>query len=305
MVRHEPGVPPGGVEQFVILPQGEQVQAVGLAKPHLFTGPADQGAGGGDAAVVYRRGEVPGLDEPLLGPRRNRVLAARRQDPGAGEQEVQQTGCQQHQAQRGDAEETEPVLPALRQQIVEDDQGSRSHHAQCPAQDRRESDGHQQPGGVDPVVSGNQQDGGEEQDHRPDVLHERGHQPHRCGDDGQQALFAGAGDPGDPLRHAVHGPRAVQAVPQDHDADHGHDRVAGETREDILRRHQLQPGQQQQDEDGDQVHPDHFQDEENHGQGQHQDNQHDVCRHEVTRSSIFTPSRSEMILGGDGDQLRE
>jgi hypothetical protein len=94
--------------------------------------------------VKNSRGQVPGLDQFLL---RTDNLSSFTfwEYPFAKGQEIDNACGEEHNADGCNTEEAEGLLPALSQEIIEDDEWAGANHGERAAQYAREAQRHQEP----------------------------------------------------------------------------------------------------------------------------------------------------------------
>ena len=200
----------------------------------------------------------------------------------AVEVEVKQAGRQQHHAHRRRGEHRQlfqgghargQVVVGRHQQVVEQDQRRVADHGQRRAHHDRRGQRQQQARHRQAAARGQARGHRQVQRHHRRVLHERGVEAgHQAGHRQQSPVLAVAA-PQQPGGQAVERAGAVQAGAQHHGGHDAHHRVAGETAEDLLRRHQSADAQHHQHHQRDQVGADALEHEHGHGepdQRQHQ-----------------------------------
>jgi hypothetical protein len=140
------------------------------------------------------------------------------------------------------------------------DQRAGADHGDGAAQDGAEAHRHQQARHRQPGARRDAADHGQEECRGPDVLHEARDTADGPGDQRDDARLGGAADAHDEAGDLRHDPGFVEPGTDDHDRDDGDDRVARETIEQMLHRHQTlleshqgrkETGQSEQDHDAD------------------------------------------------------
>jgi len=112
-----------------------------------------------------------------------------------------------------------------------------------------------------------------------DVLHKAGDQADRDGDNSSHPFFAGTSQTYDGRCYSLHHPGTVDAVAHDHDTDDGHNGIAGQAGKRLGRADQLQPAQQKQCQEGNDITTQNLGNKQKNGKRQYSEDENDFRLH--------------------------